>query len=63
MNDVRTTYTETSMGRIPHAEHRGMLLPVKLVVRKKGLSGPQEPLFRYGRMVFALPSGGEYIPK
>jgi len=61
--------TNTSDGEIPHLLINGLQCPVKLrrVPSERGYVIAQEqrlpvPLYRYGKLVFALPGGGEVYP-
>lgn len=60
--------TKTSEGDIPHLPLNGILCPVKLdryysgkkwLLHKEG--GHPKPLYKKGRLVFALPGGKEVL--
>jgi len=60
--------TVTTEGYVPHAWHpAGFFAPVKLDIRRGGVKGIldyQAPLRRGdGRLVYALPGGGEWVPE
>ncbi len=67
--DIRkVTGTQTSEGMIPHREHpiyTGLMMPIKLAIPTQGPIAPWNepfaPLRFAGKLVWALPGGGEYI--
>lgn len=58
--------TVTDEGVIDHFKHpSGILLPVKVRVKndsKEELGKYPSPIRRGGKLVYALPGGGDYIP-
>ncbi len=57
--------TPTQEGIIPHKAFKSFRLPVKLDFSQKYIINDGQslyaPLRRNGRLVFALPGGGEYV--
>lgn len=63
---MNTRITVTDEGVIDHFKHpSGILLPVKVRVKddsRKEIEKPPSPIRRDGKLVYALPGGGCYIP-
>ena len=64
MKPQLTYFSVTSEGAIPHRKYKSYRLCVKLdtdnrILTTNGYAYP--PLRRDGKLVFALPGGGEYV--
>lgn len=58
---IRTTYTKTTEGNIPHLYHNGVMMPVRTRMVSAG-SAVNIPVTREdGRLCYAMPGGGTYI--
>lgn len=66
---IKSTFTATAMGDIYHKEYDGILCPVRLVRKGRGIvqsdtrSGLPVPEMMLGKFVFALPGGGSFVPE
>lgn len=60
---IKTTGIQTKQGFIKYIKYKGFTLVPKLEVNTSDLGGLQNVMKRDGRIVYALPGGGEYVFK